>query len=117
MFTVICERRVDPKADYDSNWSTTFDDRTLISVTQCWESSILFVARKGQVVSEAPLCNKEECCNKICTSYCSQRGKNGKANYEMRLIYRKVFVIFVRLAFSYLTSCHFCILTWTRSSF
>ena len=40
--------RIDPKADYDSNWSSHFNDRTLISVTQCWESSILFAARLGR---------------------------------------------------------------------
>ena len=34
-------------AGYDTQWTTTFNDRTLITVTQCWESSILFAARQG----------------------------------------------------------------------
>ena len=70
--------RVDPAADYDSNWSSTFNDRTLINITRCWESSIIFAARNGKVDSKAPICNRPECLNKNCSSYCSQRGKNGK---------------------------------------
>ena len=70
--------RLNPAADYDSTYCDTFNDRTLINVTQCWESSILFAAREGWVDVKAPKCAKNECIDKNNTSYCSQRGSTGK---------------------------------------
>ena len=34
-------------ADYDSRWSPDFNDRNLIYVTACYESTVLFAAREG----------------------------------------------------------------------
>ena len=34
-------------ADYESEWSSTFNDRILINVTACFGSTILFAAREG----------------------------------------------------------------------
>ena len=34
-------------ADYDTRWTSTFNDRTLINVTACFESSVLFAAREA----------------------------------------------------------------------
>ena len=70
--------REDPKADYDVIQGPTFTDRMLISATQCWESSLLFAARNGQINSKAPHCKKPECSNKCCTSYCTKRSDKGK---------------------------------------
>ena len=33
--------RENPLADYDSTWTKNFTDRTLITVMQCWESTVL----------------------------------------------------------------------------
>ena len=41
-FPCIC-----PYADYDTFWTSNFNDRTLINVTACYQSSVLFGARGG----------------------------------------------------------------------
>ena len=35
------------RADYDSRWCPTFHNRSLINVSACFESSVLFAAREG----------------------------------------------------------------------
>ena len=45
--------RENPLADYDSTWTKNFTDRTLITVTQCWESTVLFSARQGWINSKS----------------------------------------------------------------
>ena len=39
--------RDNPLADYDTKWNNIFNDRKLITVTQCRESAILFAALEG----------------------------------------------------------------------
>ena len=63
--------RKNPSADYDSKWDKLFTDRKLISVTHCYESSILFSAREGWVNSKALLCSKAQCTGKNRTRNCS----------------------------------------------
>ena len=38
-----------PYADYDTVWTSNFNDRTLINVTSCYESSVLFAAREPRL--------------------------------------------------------------------
>ena len=64
---------VNPLADYDTKWDAKFNDRKLITATQCQESSVLFAAREGWVTSTAPSCNKSECSQKNNLSYCTLR--------------------------------------------
>ena len=85
--------RLNQSADYDSTWSSNFNDRTLINVTQCWESSIIFAARNGWVDSTAPICNKEECSTKNTSSYCTQRGKSGKWVWRFRCCKRRLTIL------------------------
>ena len=40
-------RRDVPGADYDSTWTKKFNDRTLINVTACLESVIIFASKEG----------------------------------------------------------------------
>ena len=55
-----------PFADYDSCWCPTFNDRMLINVTACYESTILFAAREGWINSVAPVCTRASCYGREC---------------------------------------------------
>ena len=50
-----------PGADYDSSWNSCFRDRDIYAVSCCYESSVLFAAREGWVVAEAPVCRRDAC--------------------------------------------------------
>ena len=50
-----------PGADYDSSWNSCFRDRDIYAVSCCYESSVLFAAREGWVVAEAPVCRRHAC--------------------------------------------------------
>ena len=69
-----------PLADYDSCWSPTFNDRTLINVTACYESSILFAAREGWINSSAPKCTKLACQTRNPSSRCTKRIDKSRPN-------------------------------------
>ena len=58
-----------PGADYVSSWSSRFNDRTLINVTACVESVIIFAAKQGWVSPVAPQCSREICKGKNNSSY------------------------------------------------
>ena len=60
-------------ADYYSCWTPKFNDRTLIFVTACYESSVLFAAREGWVNSVSPMCTSPKCQGKVRSSYCAKR--------------------------------------------
>ena len=66
-------------ADYHSSWSSKFNDRTLINVTACTESVIIFASREGWISSTAPTCQRAECRGKNNT--CHQRSKNNQRRY------------------------------------
>ena len=50
-----------PGADYEKSWNDTFRDRDIFAVTACYESTILFCAREGWVVADAPICERTAC--------------------------------------------------------
>ena len=70
--------RTCPLADYDSCWVTTFNDRTLINLTACYESTVLFAAREGWISSSAPSCMKESCQGRTNSSYRTKRNDSNK---------------------------------------
>ena len=47
IFNDICVTHDCSMADYESEWSSTFNDRILINVTACFGSTVLFAAREG----------------------------------------------------------------------
>ena len=55
-------------ADYNRRCKSDLTDRELINGTACLESTIVFAAREGQIITKSPKCEKVECCGKICTS-------------------------------------------------
>ena len=50
-----------PGADYDMTWNDSFHDRNIFAVMSCYESAVLFAAREGWVVAEAPVCERPGC--------------------------------------------------------
>ena len=61
--------RTCPGADYDTSWHECFHDRTIFAITSCYESAILFAAREGWVIADAPVCEQQGCIakhNAIC---------------------------------------------------
>ena len=59
-------------------------DRELINGTACLESTIVFAARKGWIITKSPKCQKVKCCGKICTSRMrvkKKKNKNGASAY------------------------------------
>ena len=81
-------------ADYDSSWTPRFCDRTLIRVTACYESSVLFAAREGWVISVAPFCNKPGCRNKVRSSYCSKRSDVNGWSWRFRCCRKRRSILF-----------------------
>ena len=67
-----------PSADYETRWTPKLNDRQLILITECYESTIIFAAREGWVNSQAPKCLRNECEGHNRTSYCFKRkGREG----------------------------------------
>ena len=67
-----------PRADYEGRWTPTFNDRSLIHLTECWESSVMFSAREGWINTSAPRCLREQCVERNNSSYCVKRsGRTG----------------------------------------
>ena len=61
--------RTCPGADYDTSWHECFHDRTIFAITSCYESAILFAAREGWVIADAPVGEQQGCIakhNAIC---------------------------------------------------
>ena len=69
-----------PLADNDSCWTTTFNDRVLINVTACYESTVLFAAREGWINTIAPFCMKETCLGLSNSSYCTKLNNSSRMN-------------------------------------
>ena len=78
VYNDICVQRTCPMADYNTEWTPTFNDRMLVNVTACFGSSLLFAAREGWINTHAPICTGSSCEGRNRTSYCSKRtGRKG----------------------------------------
>ena len=69
-------RKTVPGANYDSHWKSTMTATMLYQIIASWESAVLFAAREGWVPSTAPVCSRDRCQNKNCTSYLYKRASS-----------------------------------------
>ena len=47
IFKDIAFPRTCPGADYDISWNDCFHDRNIFAISSCYESAVLFAARRG----------------------------------------------------------------------
>ena len=63
--------------------------RTLINVTACVGSTIIFAAREGWINSSAPICNKQACQGRNTSSYCYKRTDKNAFYWRFRCCRRR----------------------------
>ena len=79
IFKDIAFPRTCPGADYDTSWNDCFHDRNIFAISSCYESAVLFAAREGWVIADAPVCQRLVCIAKR-TEICKRKSYIYKRN-------------------------------------
>ena len=79
IFKDIAFPRTCPGADYDTSWNDCFHDRNIFAISSCYESAVLFAAREGWVIADAPVCERSVCIAKR-TEICKRKSYIYKRN-------------------------------------